>query len=290
MAEFLEERLPIDVKQGASYADEYAVEITTTRSGAENRRLLHPFPVRHFTLTYTTTTADLWARVLAVYHRAYGMYAGFRVKCRDDYSTNAGTGAPTATDEPALRLSAGVYQLQNFDGTNGSRLASLGAPMRTIYKPVSGTTRVASGGVEISSAYWSVSTTNGQVAFAANKSFTITAITKAAAAVLTVGAHTFAVGESVYISGVAGMTQINGLRAGITATTGTTITVSINSTGFTTYTGGGTAQTQPQAAETVTAGCQFDLPCRFNSRIDVVSNDRYIRDSGTIDIIELIAP
>ena len=33
MADFLEERLPIDVRLGASYADEFAVEITTTRGG-----------------------------------------------------------------------------------------------------------------------------------------------------------------------------------------------------------------------------------------------------------------
>ena len=53
MADFLEERLPLDVRMGASYADEFNVEITTTRGDSENRRLVHPFPIRHFSVQYT---------------------------------------------------------------------------------------------------------------------------------------------------------------------------------------------------------------------------------------------
>ena len=112
MADFLEERLPVDVRMGASYADEFQVEITQTSGGSEYRRLVHQYPVRHFTIHYTLTTTDLWSRPLALYHRAYGMLAGFRVKVKDDFSTNANTAAPTAFDQPLLMLSAGVYQLQ----------------------------------------------------------------------------------------------------------------------------------------------------------------------------------
>jgi hypothetical protein len=50
MAAFLEERFPVDVRLGMSYADEYAVEITTTAGGAEYRRLIHGFPARRFTI------------------------------------------------------------------------------------------------------------------------------------------------------------------------------------------------------------------------------------------------
>ena len=53
MAEFLEERLPVDVRMGASYADEFQVEITQTSGGSEYRHLVHPYPVRHFTIHYT---------------------------------------------------------------------------------------------------------------------------------------------------------------------------------------------------------------------------------------------
>lgn len=290
MADFLEERLPIAVRAGASYSDQYAVEITQTASGSEYRRLVHPYPVRVYNVFYTQQTANLWSEILALYHRAYGMFAGFRVKALDDYTTNARTAAPTATDQTLGVITAGtVYQLQVKYGTGGTPL-SIGAPVRTIFKPVSSATRIAIGTLEQNALMWSVDTTTGRVTFAANKTRSITGITQAASAVVTVGAHTFAVNESVHFTGVAGMTQINGLRGTITATTGTTITVSINSTTFSVYTSGGTVNTNPQTGEVVNGGCEYDIPCRFNSRIDVTSLSPGVRESSQIEIIELLNP
>jgi uncharacterized phage protein (TIGR02218 family) len=72
-------------------------------------------------------------------------------------------------------------------------------------------------------------------------SLAITAITKAASAVVTVGTHTFVAGDVVEFAAVVGMTQINGLTGTVTAIGATTITVNINSSAFTTYSSGGTA-------------------------------------------------
>lgn len=291
MPEFLEERLPIGVRMGATFADEYRVDITQTADGSEYRRLVHPYPRRVFNVAYTQQTADLWDAILALYHRAYGMFAGFRVKAVDDYSTNGRTGTPTATDQTLAVVTAGsVYQLQVKYGAGGTPLG-IGEPVRTIFKPVSGTTKVAVGGVEVSSpAMWSVSTTTGRVGFAANKTRSITGITQAASAVITVGAHTFVTGESVHFTGVSGMTQINGMRGTITGTGATTITVDINSIAFTAYASGGTVNTNPQTGEAVTGGCEFDIPCRFNSRIDVAAVARDVRVVESIEIIELLNP
>lgn len=291
MSEFLEERLPLGVRMGASFADEYQVEITQTAGGSEYRRLVHPYPRRVFTVSYTQRTADLWNQVVALYHRAYGMYSGFRVKALDDYTTNARTAAPTATDQALGVVTAGsVYQLQVQYGS-GATPISLGLPVRTIFKPVAGTTRVAIGSQEQTvTTMWSVDTATGKVSFAANKTRTITAISQAASAVATVGAHTFAVNESVYFSGVVGMTQINGLRGIITAVTGTSITVAINSTAFSAYASGGSVNTNPQTGETVYGGCEYDIPCRFNSRIDVNAIALGVRESGQIEIMELLNP
>ena len=213
MSSFLEERFPLDVRLGMSYADDYTVLITTTAAGAEYRRLVQPFPVRSFHVNFTTDQADLWARVLALYHRAYGRFAGFRVKCLDDFSTNNLTGTPTPTDEVLANSASGIYQLRNFYGTNGTALAGVGYPSRTIYKPVAGTVVAAKNGVTISSGL-SVDTTTGLI----------------------------------------------------------TITPA------------------PLITDTITAGCQFDIPCRFNSAIEVTSVDVAIRDCGSIDIIELLQP
>ena len=87
------------------------------------------------------------------------------------------------------------------------------------------------------------------------------------------------------------MIEINGLRGNITAITpGVDITVSINSTTFSTWTSGGVLNTRPQTGELVYAGCEFDLPCRFNSRIDVAHVGAEVREAGSIDIIELVVP
>lgn len=73
----------------------------------------------------------------------------------------------------------------------------------------------------------------------------ITAITKAAQAEITIGAHSFPVNADVTIANVSGMTQINGLTAAITAISATTVTVAINSTAFSTYTSGGSIDAIP---------------------------------------------
>lgn len=68
----------------------------------------------------------------------------------------------------------------------------------------------------------------------------ITGATQANPAVLT-SANTFVVGQEVTISGVVGMTELNGNTYTILAVTPTTITIDVDSTLFTPYISGGTA-------------------------------------------------
>ncbi|MQM29592.1 MAG: hypothetical protein CRU78_03200 [Candidatus Accumulibacter phosphatis] len=211
MPEFLSERLPVDVRMGASYADEYAVEITTTAGGAEYRRLIHGFPARRFTINYTLLRDDLAARVLALYHRAYGKFAGFRVRCADDFSTNNHTGVPTATDWVLPKISSGVYQLIKGYGSGATPLG-IGLPYRNLYKPVAGTVLVSKNDVTLNSG------------------------------------------------------------------------VSVD------YTTGRVTISPAPTTEVIKAGCEFDLPCRFNSSIEITALSKSMRDCGSIDIIELLQP
>lgn len=288
MAEaFLEERLPVNIKMGASYGDEYTVEISKTSAGKEYRHLVHPFPVRYYTISYVGKTEELWDAVVALYHRAYGMYAGFRVRALDDFSTNGNTGAPTAFDQTLALVSTGVYQLQKQYGSGGTPL-SIGLPVRTLFKPVSGTVKVAIGALQVHSATWSVNTTTGKVTFAADKTRSVSGITKASQAVVTVGSHTFTTNDSVYISDVVGMTQINHHRYSIVATGATTITLDVDSRAFSTYSTGGVVHTRPQTGEVIKGGCEFDIPFRFNSRIDLTHAAFDVRATSEVEIVELI--
>ena len=290
MPEFLEERMPEEVRTGAQTRSSYQVQITRTAGGSEYRRLVHNLPMRSFVIHFTSLRDDIIKRVLDLYDRAHGRYAGFRVRWPDDCTTRTdGRSAPTAIDQTLSRISAGVYQMQKAYGQGGTP-SGAGLPVRTIYKPVSGTALVSVSGVTFASG-WTLDSTNGRITFSANKTKAIIGITKASQAVIDFGAaHAFLVGDTVHISAVSGMTEINGQRAAIVGTATNTITVAINSTGYSTYTSGGTANTQPQASETVTGGCEFDLPCRFNSDIDITLLTKTVREISSIEVVEILAP
>lgn len=287
MSAFLEDRLPVCIRLGASWGEDFAVDITRTAGGSEYRKLIHPYPVMRGSIKYTRDIADMWDEILSLYRRVYGRFAGFRVRAWDNWSTNGGTSAPTALDQTLDLVSAGVYQLVARYG-EGDPLLSVGAPKRIIRKPVAGTVKIAIGGQVLSA--WTVDTTTGKVTFSANKTRPIIAVTKGATTVIEVGANTFANGDSVHVSGVVGMTQINGRRATVSNRTATHITLNIDSTLFSNYTSGGVINTQPQAGEVVTGGCEFDIPCRFDSSIDLASVARGIRDTSDITIVEILNP
>lgn len=295
MAEFIEERISILIRYDNSYMDGYAVEITQT-GGSNNvqaqeyRRLVHPYPIRRFSIAYQLERDILQDTVLNLYHRAFGKFAGFRAKNFDDFSTAANhRNPPSALDQSLNLVTAGVYQLRKRYGTDKTGIA-VGFPERTIYKPVANTTLLAVAGLAVPANGYTVNTINGQVTFSANKTAIITAISKASNAVISCAGHTFLANENVHISGVAGMTQINGLRANIISiVAGVSITVNINSTAFDVYASGGIANTRPQTGEAVTGGCEYDFPVRFDSDISVVQNHKTSR-SVSFDLVELLNP
>ena len=75
-----------------------------------------------------------------------------------------------------------------------------------------------------------------QGGFVVEDNLAITAITKAANALVTSAFHALLVGDRTYFSGIVGMTEINGMF-GVVATvpTANTFTININTTAFTTF-------------------------------------------------------
>lgn len=290
MADFLEERIDHQkIKMGASFTDEYAVNVVRTSGGQEYRSLIHPFPLRTFDISQLLEKSETFNYILALYHRAHGQYAGFRIRCYDEYSSNGNIGTPTAFDQTLLPVSAGVYQIVKQYGTNGTAGAA-GYPYRVIHKPVSGSVKVGIGSTEIRTADWSVVTTTGRITLAANIGHAITGISKASSAVVTLGAHTYVTGMSVGFKSVLGMTQINGLRGLITSYDATTITVNINSSAFSVYTSGGETNTAPQTGETVSCGFEFDWPVRFNGSLVIGQDYPTHRNADGIELIEILNP
>lgn len=290
MADFLEERLSDLIRYGSSWTEDFAVESGESANGDSFRSLIHPWPKRTFDISYMLDNARLWSELVNVYMRAHGTFAGFRARCFDEWSTNGDRGAPTAFDQPLAVVSAGVsYRLQKRYGTDKAAGAS-GYPVRTIRKPVAGTVKFGIGGREIRSADWSVDTTTGVITCAADNTYAITGVSKASQAVISLGSYSIQIGESFHVSGVAGMTQINGLRGTVVAKGLGYITLDIDSSAFSTYTSGGVIHRRPQTGETVTGGCEFDFPVRFLTKLPVGMDYPGWRPVEALRLEELLNP
>lgn len=293
MADFLDERISDLIRYGSSWDETFAVTANETAAGDSFRAMVHPYPKRIFDASYMLDSAHLWTELVNVYMRAHGTFAGFRARCFDEWSSNGPKGTPTAFDQPALYVSPGVYQLRKFYGTDKAAGAS-GYPFRLIKKPVAGTVRAAIGGIEMAknALTWDVDTTTGLLSFPANGSALISGITKAAQAVISFlsesGPHY--PGQTVHISGVSGMTQINGLRAMIVSQSAGQITIDLNTTAFSTYTSGGSFNTRPQTGESVTAGFEFDFPIRFLTTLPVGMDYPGYRPVESLRFEELLNP
>lgn len=292
MAElFLEERLSECVRVGSGYSEEYDVEIVRTASGQENRILRQPYPRRRFQIAYIGNREEFGQTIVDFYRRVHGKLAGFRLKAHDDFTTAAdGVSAHASTDNVAKLVSGVEYQLQKiYPGTPAA-----GAPqvVRAIYKPVSPTVLVSiynPGSLSyVDTDALTVFYSTGRIVFDTG-SDAITSLATGATTVVTAAGHPFAVGQSVYFSGVSGMTQINDKRGHISAVTASTYTVDINSSGWTAGTGG-TATLEPQAGESVYAGCEFDTPVRFDTALPVEYLSDTARSTADIELVELINP
>lgn len=275
---FLEERLIVDaVVLGSTYVDEYNVEITETSGDQEYRRLVNPFPKRRFKMDFTVDLTKVYTDVLDLYHKCFGSFKGFRVRCLDDFSTKNAVDTPTAFDQPLVRTGVRTYQMRKLYAVLGGE--------RTIYKPVTGTFKVGVSGLD-KTAQSSIDTTTGIVTLGTTAFLAITAITKATQAVLTIGTHTLLVNDTVYIANVVGMTQINGLTGIIQTVAATTIALNINSTAFSTYTSGGIVE----PTNRITGGCEFDIPVRFDTNVEIDQEYHTLRSLSGVELVELINP
>jgi uncharacterized protein (TIGR02217 family) len=289
---FLEERFPECIRYGSSKDRSYSVDVVTDAADNAYPIFRHPYVISRFDSDFSRKSFSDMSDMISLFDRCGGMFGGFRVKDITDYTTNAWTAAPTFSDQLCTTISAasGTYQLIRWYGTEGGSTAA----RRRIRKPVSGTVVVgirdaAAAGHQITA--FTVDTTTGIITLSANKTDTVVDITQAASAVVDIGTNTIAIGDSVHFSGVVGMTEINGKRGLVTAKPDSThITVNIDSTAFTAYASGGTINTRPQTGETVRAGCEFDIPCRFETDLSGITHENYNIMGVTVQLIEWLNP
>lgn len=265
---FFEERLAEDINFGSGFGSEFNVQVTRT---LVNRYavLRSPYPLYRFSLSFDNKKMALQIeKTVDLFNRVGGVFGGFRVKHRAEFTTNNYVDEPTIGDGRCSLVSeaARTWQIVRwYKGQSDAYAAS--TPRRIIRKPVDGTVLVGvedeNGTVSKAPSGWSVDNTTGIITLPVNKNYTITNITQAAQAVVTIGAHTLTTDDSVVFSGVVGMVEINGVRVNIVSTGASTITVDIATTLFTAYSSAGEVDNNPQDGEYLTAGCEFDIPVAF---------------------------
>jgi hypothetical protein len=100
------------------------------------------------------------------------------------------------------------------------------------------------------------------------------------------------VGDKTYISGVSGMTQINGLVGTVLVINvpANSISVSINSTGFSAWTSGGSAVKYIAATDVIDWSGEHNWPARFDQdAMELVQEDVGVRAWNGVHLLEVVA-
>jgi uncharacterized protein (TIGR02217 family) len=104
-------------------------------------------------------------------------------------------------------------------------------------------------------------------------------------------AHGRANGSLAYLSGVVGMTQVNGLTFTVAnAATDYFDLSGINGTAYSARTSGGTISVFPQITDVLQVSCEFDVPCRFDTdKLEGHRDAGQIYGWNSIPIVEIRA-
>jgi uncharacterized protein (TIGR02217 family) len=267
---FLEEpRFPTDINYGVAGGPKYKTNIIEKNSGWENANAVWPQGRHEYELVYAVKEQITIESLLAFFHATKGRSLGFRFKDWADYKSCGVESSPNYLDQQVSGIPNGVTRI--FQLAKNYIKGSV-STVRLITKPVIGSVFLGVGGFETTGAV--LNSTTGLVTFPLDITGTITAITKANPCVLTAN-NSLTTDDTIYISGVAGMPQLNGHRYRVLSRTNTTITIDVNSTSFGTYSSGGVFHTLAQTGEIITAGFEFDVPVRFTNDEMPISIDNF---------------
>lgn len=282
-------RFPDCIAFGATGGPGFFTEVVAVASGHEQRNEVWQFARLRWDVGHVARPeSDMW-ELISFFRAVRGRLHGFRFKdwsdCHSDSGGSGVIGSGSGTGTPdAMQL----YK----------RYTLAGSPydLRKIVKPIAATITIKRNGVAAPTG-WTLDGTTGLITFTADTARTVTAITKANPAVVTTSvAHGFVTGETVYLSGVTGMVEVNDTAFTLGSTTSTTFQLlGINSTGYGTFTGTATASRYTQPSEALTWTGEFDVPARFDvddMKIQIInrSGEKLLEAWDAIPIVEIRIP
>ena len=277
-------RFPISISYGSLGGPGYSTDVAELGSGHEQRNRNWEYPRHDYDASYGIRRLNDMEDVIGFFHVMVGRVHGFRYKDWLDYKSCGVLDAVLSID---MEIGTGDGSETEFQLVKIYTKGAL-SQTRQIRKPVADSTVIAI--KTISDLRWSVDTTTGLVTFSPDLNYTITnAVSSGANTIFTVAAIALASGDSVWLDGFTGdWAGLNDDRYVITAQSGTTFTIAFDSSGYAAYSAnGGETHTIPQTAEAVTAGYEFDVPCRFDADKLSVNLSFYKAGSARVPIIEI---
>lgn len=290
MSFFETPRFPDCIALGARGGPTFFTELVSVYSGHEQRNQVWRYGRLKWEVGHVPRPAEDMHELIRFFRQMRGRLHGFRFKDHTDYQAESGgAGYVFASDGHPTGLPIGQLFKRYEDGTSAY-------DERVITKPVAGTVALLKDGVDQPTG-WTLDTTTGEVTFTALASKTVTAITNANPAVVTATSHGFTNGQTIYLSAVTGMTEVNERAFEIGGVTTHTFTlVGEDATDYGVFSGTANASRYPQPAETWTWTGEYDTPCRFDTDemqihvIDKAGAGSLIEAWEPIPIVEIRMP
>jgi len=258
----------------------FSTEVVVVNSGHEKRNAAWRDARGRWELGERTLDRAEIDALIAFFRAVQGRAIGFRFKDWADWSTTHADGvlgAGIGTGAPTLPLG------KRYTQGATSRI-------RPLVKPRAGGVIHRNGSVYTGASY---STATGIATLPADVTRAITGITRAHPGVVTTSAaHGYSTGNQIHLSGIDGMSELNGTTHAITVLTTTTFSIPVNTNGFTSYAGGGTANRHAQPGDVLTWAGEFDVPVRFDTdqlrtRFDALGSDASLHYLFSLPIVEI---
>ncbi|RLA04760.1 MAG: hypothetical protein DRQ45_00085 [Gammaproteobacteria bacterium] len=276
-------RFPEDISWGSKGGPGYNTTVIQVNSGYESRNINWSYPLSEFDVSFGIRDQTDLYDLINLFHVVAGRAHGFRYKDWADHTSANSPNDPISSSDQLLANGDGVtltYQLiKTYSFGPLSRV-------RPINKPVSGTTVISINGIDQTSRF-STNIITGVVTFNSNILGSITGASKANPCVISDASHGLSTGDTIHITGVVGMTQLNDNRYVVTYLNSNSYSINVNSSAFGLWTSGGSTNTIPQSGENVRAGFEFDVPVRFDSDTLEVNLESYNVQSTSVNLVEI---
>ncbi len=160
---FHEITFPTDISLSCKGGPQRLTDVVTLGFGREERNQKWFHSRRRYDAGYGIKTLQAIAQVTEFFEERRGMLHGFRWRDRMDHRSCLPNATPSATDQP-IAIGDGTTAVFQLIKKYGSAYAPY---KRDISKPVAGSVRVAINGAEVSTNFYTVNSSTGQVTFLA---------------------------------------------------------------------------------------------------------------------------